>query len=356
MSQSQIAFLFLTRGELNNVELWENYFRLADSSKYKLFIHTKEPSSLSSNLWKSPNSTILRPIPTTWGTVSLVKATLYLLNVAHSDTSIKKFILLSESCIPTTNFDDFYNSIIHNNQSYIHWVYGVNIDRLKIVNRSLNMTVSNHLWAKQSQWMLLDRIHTNELFTNLNSNSKCVQYLNGYTYCPAADEHFFINYFLYIAKCDMKNIINKPITFVDWCTGTQHPKTYNTLDEGFISSCRKQGGFFARKFNKLEFSNTLIELVLKPIENGSISSEEKIHDINTDISYTKQEEEVLKLLNKETITSISENKLNQILSILKDTNVQALVAETQALAEKEKEEKIVLNIIINEFKESNNDK
>ena len=44
----KIAFLFLTRGEHNNVSLWEKFFETADPKKYKIVVHPKETSLLKS--------------------------------------------------------------------------------------------------------------------------------------------------------------------------------------------------------------------------------------------------------------------------------------------------------------------
>ena len=87
----KIGFLFLTRGEHHNISIWESYFENVDPSRYKILVHPKEPNTLLSPLWKQQNSSILRSIPTAWGTISLVKATLCLLQMALTDPLIKKF-------------------------------------------------------------------------------------------------------------------------------------------------------------------------------------------------------------------------------------------------------------------------
>ena len=331
-SEPQIGFLFLTRGELNNIDLWEKYFLNANPNHYKLLIHPKDPNSLISSLWRSPNSTILRPIPTSWGNISLVKATLYLLQVSLKFPNIKKFILLSESCIPTCSFQSFYQSTIQSPNSFLHWVYGVNIDRLKIVNKSLSVNIPNNLWAKQSQWMLLDRKHVDLLFNNGMPHNRSIQFLNSMTYCPAPDEHFFINYFLYICRCDIKSLTNLPVTFVDWTTGTQHPMLFNTINKELIELCRNKNLFFARKFNTIQNINNIFDDILElkkqidsePISNNEQYTEKEIIDIiqnqiDTDENkqqLTETQLEILKLLNKNTITYLSDNQLNKIYKIL----------------------------------------
>jgi hypothetical protein len=257
----KIAFLFLTRGEVNNVNVWERYFKNVDDSKYRLVIHSKNPNNLTSSLWTGKNSTILKPIPTAWGTISLVKATIYLLQTAISDPSVSKFILLSEFCLPTTNFNNMYNTVISElNRSRINWLVGKNMDRYNIIKSYLHMPAHN--WAKQSQWMCLDRKHVSILLSPINTNI-LNQQLKDYMYCPAPDEHFFINIFLYVIRINAAEIINHPITFVDWSNNSKHPVTFSTIVKEVIDICRKNKIFFARKFLQIPLSNKEIDYILE---------------------------------------------------------------------------------------------
>jgi hypothetical protein len=254
----QIGFLFLTRGEINNPDIWIQYFKNVDPNKYRLFIHPKDPKALRSALW-SKNTVILNPIATNWGTISIVKATLILLNAANNNPNIKKFILVSESCIPTCSFDKLYDSIMCHNLSYISYNFSLNIDRLKIINNTSNLNLTTNLWAKQSQWMILDKKHVHMIFLN---NIKNTLYLNCFQYCPAADEHYFINFLIHICKCDQKTIINKKTTYVDWSTKLPHPRTFHYLDRNLVDYCKKNEMFFARKFANLNLSKSDLDHLL----------------------------------------------------------------------------------------------
>jgi hypothetical protein len=340
LEPSQIAFLFLTRGEVNNIEIWENYFKDADPKKYKLFIHPKDEMYLTSSLWKGDNSTVLRPIPTAWGTVSLVRATLYLLHKAIVEPRIKKFMLVSETCLPMTSFNSFYEHAMSDSTSSIHWTYGRNIDRMKIVNHSMNWNITTSTWAKQSQWMLLDRTHVEHMFSQNNPNSKCTSFLNGFQYCPAADEHFFINYLLNICKCDIKHITNKPITYVNWNTGSQHPMLFSNLDEEMINYCRNQKIFFARKFLPLRISPSSIDYLLE--RNGSVSRNNQVEDKETQpedaVPLTAQQEELLKIINKHTIMTLTDQQIDRIMAILKEKVEEPVVEIEEEEDNKEIEE------------------
>ncbi len=290
----KIAFLFLTRGEVNNVQVWERYFKDADSSKYRIVIHAKNPTSLTSPIWSSKNSTILKPIPTAWGTISLVKATIYLLQTAILDSSVTKFILLSEFCLPTTNFNNIYNTLISEaNRSRINWTLGKNMDRYSIIKSYLN--IPPHNWAKQSQWMCLDRKHVSTFLSPIYTNI-LKQQLKDYMYCPAPDEHFFINMFLYTVRLNSNEIINHPITFVDWSNNSKHPVTFNTIVKDVIELCRKNKIFFSRKFVQMPLSVQDIDYLLelqKPDDANVLdlvpevpaqSSNDEIVEVNNDVS------------------------------------------------------------------------
>jgi hypothetical protein len=248
----KIAFLFLTRGEHHNIKLWEQFFENADKDSYKIAIHSKDPSTLKSNLWTNNSSLILRPIPTAWATISLVKATIYLLQMVMADTKITKFVLLSEFCIPTTNFKTIYDTLMsERGKSRINWSFGKNLDRYSIIKSYLTFPANS--WAKQSQWMCLDRNHVNTLFIPAYSN-RFGQYLNDFNYCPAPDEHFFINYFLHVIRINPNEFINHPITFVDWNTNSKHPKLFAFLSREVIDYSREHKILFARKFTPLEIT------------------------------------------------------------------------------------------------------
>jgi hypothetical protein len=368
----QIGFLFLTRGEINNPDIWIQYFKNVDPNKYRLFIHPKDPKALRSALW-SRNTVILNPIATNWGTISIVKATLILLNAANNNPNIKKFILVSESCIPTCSFDKLYDSIMCHNLSYISYNFSLNIDRLKIINNTSNLNLTTNLWAKQSQWMILDKKHVHMIFLN---NIKNTLYLNCFQYCPAADEHYFINFLIHICKCDQKTIINKKTTYVDWSTKLPHPRTFHYLDRNLVDYCKKNEMFFARKFANLNLSKSDLDHLLDisimetPLEEAEVAEAvvakavvaeavvakavvakavvteavEELDNSNSDSEseceqeekykeikrFTPQQTDILIQLNADNILNLSDEKINLIYDILFSNNSNTkLDKETQ---------------------------
>ena len=312
----KIAFLFLTRGEHNNVSLWEKFFETADPKKYKILVHPKEISLLKSSLWFHTNSSILRPIPTAWGSITLVKATLYLIQMALADPLVKKFVLLSESCIPTNHFNSVYEtSMMEVGRSRIHWTFGKNIDRYTMIKSALPPTVTPHNWMKQSQWMMLDRKHVQLLF-QANLQARCLQFLQHFQYCPVPDEHFFINYFIHILKLHPNEFINHPVTFVDWNSNSKHPKLFAFLPTEIIQLCRDNKIFFARKFAPLQLTLIDINYILDikaPIVNPDVQS-----DSESEVEEPEEEE-------KEAQESEKTEEIDEPEEILLSLEQQAIV-------------------------------
>jgi len=92
-----LAFLFLTRGNLNHPRIWEEYLN-EHPSRYDLFVHPKNPKAVNQELIKDHVIDDLEE--TAWGDISLVKATLNLLRAAFANPKTTHFILCSENCLP----------------------------------------------------------------------------------------------------------------------------------------------------------------------------------------------------------------------------------------------------------------
>nr|GEY60116.1 glycosyl transferase, family 14 [Tanacetum cinerariifolium] len=115
----KVAFMFMTRGPLPFLKLWERFFKGQDVNKYSIYVHTNPGVRMNFS-----NSSVFynRVIPSQdvrWGTVTLVDAERRLLGNALLDFSNERFVLLSESCIPIYNFPIIYNYLIGSTQSFL---------------------------------------------------------------------------------------------------------------------------------------------------------------------------------------------------------------------------------------------
>jgi hypothetical protein len=118
-SPFKIAYLFLTIGDINQPEIWTEYFK-NNWHKVNIYVHPKYPSLVKTK-WLKQNI-IHELVPTEWGFIT--RAYYELLKEALKNKDNMKFVFISESCIPLKTFDLFYNQLMidHINTSYIKFM------------------------------------------------------------------------------------------------------------------------------------------------------------------------------------------------------------------------------------------
>lgn len=211
----KLAFCFLTYGDLSQPKLWDSFFP-NDEIYHSIYIHNKTP--LLNETYKK--YCLKQTIPTQWGKVSIVKATLCLLMDAYNDPDNEYFALLSDKCIPIRNFKDIYQRImIINNNIISCWS-----DPGRHKGLADKSFFKESEFKKQNQWMILKR-QTVKHF--LNHDYLTVFGDNFF----AADEHYFVN----ICHKFKIDYVNSPVTFVNWDEHSDTadynilPKTYGIL-------------------------------------------------------------------------------------------------------------------------------
>ncbi|GKB58352.1 glycosyl transferase, family 14 protein [Tanacetum coccineum] len=263
----KIAFMFLTRGRLPFVPLWERFFRGQDARKYSIYVHTDPKFELG-----VANTSVFykRQIPSQavkWGSVSLVDAERRLLGNALLDFSNERFVLLSESCIPIHNFPTIYKYLVNSVYSYIDSYDDPSKYGRGRYSRNMKPDIRLRDWRKGSQWFEMNR----ELAIKIISDTK--YYNLFHKYCTEdcyPDEHYmptFVHMFHGSLNAD------RTVTYVDWSIGGPHPKSFGPKDitDSFMKSLRNNGTtcsfnkgttpicyLFARKFNE-----TALESLLK---------------------------------------------------------------------------------------------
>lgn len=263
----KIAFMFLTRGRLPFVPLWERFFKGQDVRKYSIYVHTDPMFELG-----VANTSVFykRQIPSQavkWGSVSLVDAERRLLGNALLDFSNERFVLLSESCIPIHNFPTIYKYLVNSVYSYLDSYDDPSKYGRGRYSRHMKPDIRLRDWRKGSQWFEMNR----ELAIKIISDTK--YYNLFHKYCTEdcyPDEHYmptFVHMFHGSLNAD------RTVTYVDWSIGGPHPKSFGPKDitDSFMKSLRNNGTtcsfnkgttpicyLFARKFNE-----TALEPLLK---------------------------------------------------------------------------------------------
>ncbi|KAL0694497.1 hypothetical protein Bca4012_061677 [Brassica carinata] len=230
----KVAFMFLTRGPLPMLPLWEKFFR--GNEKYlSVYVHT--PPGYDMNV-SSDSPFYDRQIPSQkveWGSPLLTDAEKRLLANALLDFSNERFVLLSESCVPVYNFSTVYSYLINSAYSFVDSHDEPTRYGRGRYSRKMLPDIKLHHWRKGSQWFEVNR----KIAIYIISDSKYYSLFK--QFCRPAcypDEHYiptFLNMFHGSVNA------NRSVTWVDWSIGGPHPATYaaDNITEGFLQSIRK---------------------------------------------------------------------------------------------------------------------
>ncbi|CAN0896535.1 Glycosyltransferase BC10 [Linum grandiflorum] len=216
----KLAFLFLTKGPLPFSPLWERFFK-GHHGLYSIYVHP-HPSHVDS--W--PRISVfygrrIRSQPVAWGSSTMVDAERRLLASALLDPSNKRFILLSESCIPLFDFTTTYRYLLNSNLSFLSSYDDPRRAGRGRYNRKMWPAINVTQWRKGSQWFELNR----DLASKVISDRKYYKVFNDH--CGRLcymDEHYIPT---------LVNMLwpdrswNRSITWVDWSRGGSHPRRFD---------------------------------------------------------------------------------------------------------------------------------
>ncbi|KAJ7946529.1 Core-2/I-branching beta-1,6-N-acetylglucosaminyltransferase family protein [Quillaja saponaria] len=269
----KVAFMFLTRGPLPMLLLWEKFFK-GHEDLFSIYVHA--PPGYKLNVSNS-SAFYGRHIPSqdvSWGTVSLADAERRLLANALLDFSNERFVLLSESCIPVYNFPTVYKYLTESDHSFVESYDDPSRYGRGRYSRRMLPDIHLRQWRKGSQWFELHR----DLAVHIVSDTKYYDLFR--KYCKPAcypDEHYIPTFLkMFYEKLNS----NRTVTWVDWSMGGPHPATYGeaNITESLIRSIRNNGTLcpynseitsvcylFARKFapsaleSLLNLTSTIME-------------------------------------------------------------------------------------------------
>ena len=235
----KIAFLFLTRNNLKQPKLWYDYL-IEGSNRCNIYAHSKERDKLNQQFLI--DAQIPEQVQTDWGNSNLVTATNLLIKNALKDPTNKYFILVSESCIPTYNFNTHYSLLLTipylKNKS---WLYTKITPKDETPQRR---EIRNKCWAQISkngnptkelgitrnnmmsntQWVILNRDHA-EIINKYD-------HLHLWKNFRVADEWYHYNILRhYDPNIEENTIQDTPPTSFMYIKGTPHPSEINTLKE-----------------------------------------------------------------------------------------------------------------------------
>ncbi|KAF5448095.1 hypothetical protein F2P56_028660 [Juglans regia] len=270
----KVAFMFLTRGPLPMLPLWERFFWGHARELYSVYVHA--PPGYNLNV--STHSPFYgRQIPSQkveWGTATLSDAERRLLGNGLLDFSNERFVLLSESCIPVYNFPVVYKYLTASSHSFVESYDDPSRYGRGRYNRNMLPYIQLRHWRKGSQWFELQRALAISIVADTNYYTLFSKYCRPACY---PDEHY-IPTFLHMFYASHNS--NRTVTWVDWSMGGPHPALYgkSNITDDFIRSIRNNGThcqynsdttsvcyLFARKFAPsalqplLNLSSTVLE-------------------------------------------------------------------------------------------------
>jgi hypothetical protein len=193
-NDSKIAFIFLTYNNLKRPDIWNRFLDIKDdddninNSKYinnfTIYNHAKEPEKITDIVLKDKH--IPEHIDTCWGCFSAVEANIFMLKEALKDPLNKKFILISDSCIPIVSFDTLYSELIKDDKSRIIF-WDTNNTEYRYNDIIEPEFPINEFIKHNGQGLIFNRLHSDLLVNNLT------KYKDKWKNVGCVDEHYFGN-------------------------------------------------------------------------------------------------------------------------------------------------------------------
>jgi hypothetical protein len=241
----KICFCFLTYYGLERVDIWNNFFKDIDTNLYKVYIHSKYPNFLIDK-YLFPINIVQNRVETTNKTnISIVNATIRLLENAYNDNNnqeLTHYIFLSQSCMPIYDFNTIFKTVILFDKSVIGKKDNNKKERYFQLNDYLKQYISYKQFTKQQPNMVLIKDDVRKIITNNFTN-----YFSNMI-CP--DEHYFINILLYLLG---SKIIFNQIVFCNYNLNATQGLDFNYVNENLIKSIRNMGFLFIRKIGVKSF-------------------------------------------------------------------------------------------------------
>uniref|UniRef100_A0A5B7AQF0 Core-2/I-branching beta-1,6-N-acetylglucosaminyltransferase family protein n=1 Tax=Davidia involucrata TaxID=16924 RepID=A0A5B7AQF0_DAVIN len=155
----KIAFLFLARRNLPLDFLWGSFFQNADAANFSIYIHSEPGFVFDDSTTRSAffyNRQLSNSIKVAWGESSMIQAERLLLGAALQDPANRRFVLLSDSCVPLYKFSYIYNYLMASPRSFVDSFLDKKEDRY---NPKMSPVIPMNRWQKGSQWITLVRSH-----------------------------------------------------------------------------------------------------------------------------------------------------------------------------------------------------
>ncbi|KAL2539441.1 Core-2/I-branching beta-1 [Abeliophyllum distichum] len=150
----------------------------------------------------------------------MIEAERRLLANALLDNSNRRFILLSEACIPLFNFPTIYNYLMKSTKTFVEAYDLQGLVGRGRYNKLMKPQIKLRQWRKGSQWFELDR----QLAIEIVADNKYLPLFK--RFCKAtccSDEHYLPTF---VSMKFWRRNSNRSLTWVDWSKGGLHPAKF----------------------------------------------------------------------------------------------------------------------------------
>ncbi|XP_078429180.1 core-2/I-branching beta-1,6-N-acetylglucosaminyltransferase family protein [Wolffia australiana] len=155
----KIAFLFIARNRLPLDDVWAVFFKGDKEGRFSVFVHSRPGFSFNPATTRSAffyGHQVNDSVQVDWGQASMIQAERILLKNALEDVDNKRFVFISDSCIPLYNFSYVYDYIMSSPKSFVDSFADTKESRY---NPKMHPIIPVFNWRKGSQWVVLIRKH-----------------------------------------------------------------------------------------------------------------------------------------------------------------------------------------------------
>lgn len=231
-----LALLFLTRGDVNQPEIWREFLNDA-GDEVRVFAHVKDRAAAGS----LEEHLIGEWHETKWGDISLVRAMLALLKVGLANPELTHFAFVSESCVPVKPWQEIRKRLEIDPRSMMdladaETMEAKHLGRLKVVADLPESAMRFH-----PQWVMLSR-----------EAAECVtefDFTNHFENSFAPDEHYFGTILALRGYPLQDKVKVESPTWVRWndYKGNVKPVSHESVPRSTAGELASFSGFFARK-------------------------------------------------------------------------------------------------------------
>ena len=248
----KIAFLFLTKEDLNYPKVWKEYFK-GNENLINIYCHPKYPNKIKSFL---KNYIIPETTETSWGNISIVKAMTLLLFEAVQNGNNQYFVFRSATCVPLTNFNKFYKYVTKIKTKSLVTLgnsSGQHLKRYAYVKKNYEEGLNKDNFYKGETWTILNRNHVLTILREINS------FIHAFKDVYVPEEH--VNIIITLLNYGRTGLLDSNSTMVLWDRAwSPHPHLFGpnlkTDEKKYIlDSIKKNNSFFGRKFDYQKTNN-----------------------------------------------------------------------------------------------------